>query len=184
MATIQPFQLTLLSGRKIAVRSLSVGDENIFLDFYARIPHESNHTNQYVGKKLLTTEEARSRIERNIADPVTLDVGAFDGPRLIGFLNFRKDNPDHPWQQHLGRFGMMILKDYWGLGIGKRLLKTFEPHAVSCGIKKIEAEVRVANERGVSLYKNAGYQIEGRRTKAVKIDGEWGDEYYIAKFFE
>lgn len=184
MATIDPFQMSLLSGRAISVRSLDVRDESTFLEFLGRLPQESTHTNQYVGKKLLSPEEAKARIEKNQADPVTLDIGAFDGPRLIGFLNFRKDNPDHPWQQHLGRFGMMILKDYWGLGIGKKLLKTFEPHAVTCGIKKIEAEVRVANERGVSLYKNSGYQIEGRRTRAVKIDGEWGDEYYIAKILD
>ncbi len=184
MASIEPFQITVLSGKKIDFRSLHAGDEETFLKFLARIPHESFHTNQYIGIKKLSPDEVKVRIEKIKADPVTLDIGAFDGPRLIGFLNFRKDYPDHPWQQHLGRFGMMVLKDYWGLGIGKRLLETFEPHAVTCGIKKIEAEVRVANERGVSLYKNAGYQIEGRRTKAVKIEGEWGDEYYIAKFLD
>lgn len=182
MAVLNPFQMTLLSGQTIAVRSLDAGDAETFLEFRARLPYESSHTMQYVGKKLPTLDEIKERIEEARADQVTLDVGAFHGDKLIGFINFRMPNPDHLWQKHLGRFGMMVLKDYWGLGIGKKLLSVIEPHALSSGIQKIEAEVRVANERGVNLYKNSGYEIEGKRKKAVRIDGEWGDEYFIAKF--
>jgi len=182
LAVIQSFQITLLSSQKILVRSLEAGDADSFLEFLARLPHESNHTMQYVGKKLLSVDETKARIEKFRADKVTLDLGVFDGAKLVGFINFRMPSPEHPWQQHLGRFGIMILKDYWGLGIGRRLLQVIEPHAVSIGIQKIEAEVRVANDRGVRLYKNMGYEIEGKRKKAVLIDGQWGDEFFIAKF--
>jgi RimJ/RimL family protein N-acetyltransferase len=182
MAAIIPLDMMLTTGEAIVIRSLDEGDEETFLDFLAQIPLDSNHTNQYVGKQLPTREEAKDRIEKNKRDRVTLDLGAFAGAKLIGFLNFRMPNPDHPWYQHLGRFGMMIRRDYWGQGIGKRLLSLIEPHAIQCGITRIEAEVRCANARGVNLYKNSGFEIEGRRKKAVKIDGEWGDEFFIAKF--
>jgi RimJ/RimL family protein N-acetyltransferase len=182
MAAISPLEMILKSGQTIAIRSLEEGDEVAFLDFLAQIPHDSNHTNQYVGKKLLTVDQVKARIEKNTPDPVTLDIAVFAGSKLIGFLNFRMPDPDHPWCQHLGRFGMMIRKEYWGQGIGRKLLSLFEPHAIECGISRVEAEVRSANERGVTLYKNSGYEIEGRRKRAVKIDGEWGDEFFIAKF--
>jgi ribosomal-protein-alanine N-acetyltransferase len=182
MALIQSSHVTINSCLRIEIRSCRVGDEQSFLEFLARIPQDSNHTNQYVGKALPSLDEAKARIEKNINDPVTLDIGAFDGSKLIGFLNFRLPCPDHPWQAHLGRFGLMILREYWGLGLGRKLLDTYEPYAIKSGIKKVEAEVRVTNNRGVTLYKKAGYQIEGRRRHAVRIDGEWGDEFFIAKF--
>ena len=182
MAVLKPLQMTLVSGRTMTIRSLDTSDVPAFLEFIARLPHESSNTMQYVGKRQPELDESKARIEKNRADHVTLDIGAFDGGKLIGFINFRMPNPDHPWQMHLGRFGMMVLKDYWGQGVGKKLLSVIEPHAMSAGIQKIEAEVRVANERGVNLYKSSGYKIEGKRQKAVMIDSEWGDEYSIAKF--
>ena len=78
---------------------------------------------------------------------------------------------------------MMILKDYWGLGIGKELLKIQEAYAVQIGIKRIEAMVRVQNTRGVNLYKKCGYTIEGTRKKAAFLNNKFVDEYFIAKIF-
>jgi len=49
-------------------------------------------------------------------------------------------------------------------------------------MKRMEAKERTSNERGLALYKKAGYQIEGTRKKAAFISGSFEDEYYIAKF--
>ena len=76
---------------------------------------------------------------------------------------------------------MAISQAYWGQGIGTRLLRAMEAHARKCGITRIEAEVRVANDRGVSLYTKNGFKIEGRREKAALIDGTFVDEFFIAK---
>ena len=46
---------------------------------------------------------------------------------------------------------------------------------------RIEAEVRAANVNGVQLYQRYGFKIEGLREKAAFIDGNYVDEYYIAK---
>jgi RimJ/RimL family protein N-acetyltransferase len=57
-----------------------------------------------------------------------------------------------------------------------------EEHARKEGsIVRIEAEVRAANETGVRLYQKNGFKIEGRREKAALINGNFLDEYYIAK---
>jgi ribosomal-protein-alanine N-acetyltransferase len=113
-----------------------------------------------------------------------LNIGAFDSGKVVGYLNFRMQNPEHPWVQHLGQFGMFILKDYWGHGIGKKLLELQETHARSHGISRIEAMVRIKNDRGVKLYEHSGYKIEGTRRQAAKINGEVQDEYFIAKILD
>src|SRR5690606_8095554 len=83
-----------------------------------------------------------------------------------------------------GRFGMMILKEYWGEGIGRRLLEIMEAHAKNCGITRIEAMVRTQNDRGVKLYRRMGYQIEGTRRQAALIEGTFQDEYFISKLLD
>lgn len=61
-------------------------------------------------------------------------------------------------------------------------MATFGPE--NLGVQRIEAKVRTQNPRGVALYKKAGYQIEGTRRKAALIDGEFRDEYFIAKLLD
>lgn len=113
-----------------------------------------------------------------------MNIGAFDGDKVIGYLNFRLLWPEHPWVQHLGQFGMMVLKEYWGHGIGKRLLALQDDHARSIGVNRIEAMVRAKNDRGIKLYLHSGFKIEGTREKGAKINGDFVDEYFIAKILD
>lgn len=181
MAKLDPTTYLLKSGKKVIFRQLVPGDAERFLHIRSQVPQEFTIAMQYVGMKLPNIEETAKRFETQLADKAILNIGVFDSEEVIGYLNFRMPNPDHPWVQYLGQFGMMILKKYWGQGIGKKLLDLQEQHASSVGITRIEAMVRVKNDRGIKLYVNNGYKIEGTRRNAARIDGEYCDEYFIAK---
>jgi len=184
MAKLDPSTYPLKTGKQIIFRNLAPEDAESFLQFRLQVPQDSTNTMQYVGMKFPTLEETAKRLETQLADRTTLNIGAFDSGKVVGYLNFRMPNPDHPWVQHLGQFGMMILKEYWGHGIGKRLLDLQELHAKSIGISRIEAMVRTKNDRGIKLYEHNGYKIEGTRRKAAKIDDDFCDEYFIAKILD
>jgi [ribosomal protein S5]-alanine N-acetyltransferase len=181
MAVLEPIQFALHSGREITFRSITPEDVHAFLAFRKQIPHESTNTMQYVGMELPPADEMAERLQSQLEDKIVLNIGAFDGDKIVGFLNFRMPFPEHPWVPHLAQFGMMVLKEYWGQGIGKTLLALQETHALPLGILRIEAMVRANNDRGVKLYERNGYKIEGTRRLAAKIDGEYVDEYFIAK---
>jgi [ribosomal protein S5]-alanine N-acetyltransferase len=76
---------------------------------------------------------------------------------------------------------MMILEKYWGQGIGKRLLQIMDEQAKDCGYTRLEAMVRTENERGIRLYVNSGYELEGTRYNAALINGQYQNEYYLGK---
>jgi RimJ/RimL family protein N-acetyltransferase len=151
------------------------------LVFRRQIASETTNTMQYVGQEYPTVEETAKRLNAQLEDKSTINVGVFDSDHIVGYLNFRMPWGDHPWVAHLAQFGMMILKPYWGQGIGKKMLQIQETHAQKIGVSRIEAMVRVANDRGVTLYERSGYKIEGTRKKAALINGEFVDEYFIAK---
>lgn len=184
MAKLEPSSFLLKDGKLIIFRSITPEDAEQFLKFREQVPHDSTHTMQYVGMKFPTVEETTKRLATQQDDKATMNIGAFDGDKVIAYLNFRLPWDEHPWVQHLGQFGMMVLKDYWGYGIGKRLLALQDDHARSIGVNRIEAMVRVKNDRGVKLYLNSGYKIEGTREKSAKINGEVVDEYFIAKILD
>lgn len=181
MATYGPEEFKTRSGRTVILRHCDVADIDAFLAFQPQIASETTNTLQIKGRvpERLKIEAAwRSSIE----DHRALRIAAFSDNRMIAQLSFHPESQlPHPWIQHTGRFGMMILKEFWGEGIGRRMLEVMEIHARAQGFTRIEAMVRTENERGVRLYRRMGYEIEGTRRQGALIDGRFQDEYFIAK---
>ena len=181
MAKLETSAYKIKNGQQIIFRNLAPEDAEAFLMFRQQVPHDSTNTMQYIGMQFPSLEETSKRLALQQDDKSILNIGAFDSGKVVGYLSFRMQHPEHPWVQHLGQFGMMVLKEYWGQGIGKILLQLQEIHAKANGIHRIEAMVRIQNDRGVKLYKHNGYKIEGTRRQAAQIGGEFHDEYFIAK---
>lgn len=184
MAKLEPSIFLIKDGRKIIFRSIAPEDAELFLKFHEQVPHDSIFTYQYVGMTFPSIEDTATRLRTQQDDTKILNIGAFDGEKVIGYLNFRLPMNDHPWVQHLGQFGMTVLKEYWGYGIGKRLLALQDDHARTIGVNRIEAMVRVGNDRGIKLFLHSGFKIEGTREKAARINGDFIDEYFIAKILD
>jgi RimJ/RimL family protein N-acetyltransferase len=178
MAHFGPETFLSKNGREITLRHCLPQDASQFLVFQPKIAAETQNTLQIPGE---TPKQAdiEANWNRILNDPRDLRLGAFFNGTLIAQLGFTADH--HPWTKHMGRFGMMVLQEFWGEGLGRKMLEALDSHARSIDITRIEALVRTQNERGVKLYTSAGYKIEGTRVRAVSIDGQFLDEYFIAK---
>jgi ribosomal protein S18 acetylase RimI-like enzyme len=58
-----------------------------------------------------------------------------------------------------------VLKEYWGLGIGRALTLACIECAKNAGYKQLELNVVADNERAVYLYKSLGFVEFGRNPK-------------------
>lgn len=67
--------------------------------------------------------------------------------------------------RHRAQFGISVLKEYWGLGIGKALLISCIECAKTEGYSQLELNVVAENERAVSMYERAGFLECGRNPK-------------------
>ena len=67
--------------------------------------------------------------------------------------------------KHRADFGISVLKEYWGLGIGRSLTKACIECAKTAGYKQLELSVVADNERAVSMYKKEGFVEYGRNPK-------------------
>ena len=63
-----------------------------------------------------------------------------------------------PRLSHITRLTLTVLKDYWGQGIGSRLMEMMIDFCASTEAKVISLEVRSDNDRAVNLYKKFKYQ--------------------------
>ncbi len=183
MATYGPNHLTLRDGRAVVLRDCRVEEPPAIGPFRDAIASETTYTLQYVGRRPDPIETVAKRLADDEASPHGLNLGAFDANGLVGHLLFWRLRADHPWIAHIAQFAMMIRRDYWGQGLGRRMLEVMEVHSLGIGVTRIEATVDARNERGIELYRRFGFAIEGVRRGSGLIEGAYRDEYYIGKTY-
>ncbi|MDE5053126.1 GNAT family N-acetyltransferase [Niallia taxi] len=79
--------------------------------------------------------------------------------KLVGFS--RCEGSDFKRISHKAEFGVCVLKEYWGYGIGGMLLKNSIDWAERIGLKKLSLHVLELNQNAIRLYKKHGFEVEG-----------------------
>ena len=69
---------------------------------------------------------------------------------------------------HRARFGISVLQEHWGMGIGRVLMEASIDCARQAGYTQLELEVVADNERAVSLYRRAGFEEYGRNPRGYR----------------
>ena len=69
---------------------------------------------------------------------------------------------------HRARFGISILKEYWGMGIGRVLMDACIDCARRACYAQLELEVVADNERALSLYRRTGFEEYGRNPRGYR----------------
>lgn len=96
-----------------------------------------------------------AKIDGNVVGTATL--ACFERPRLA----------------HRAEISISVRKDYWGNGIGTKLMQELIDFAKnSAGAEIISLEVRSDNRRAVALYEKFGFETIGRFPGFMKINGE------------
>lgn len=85
---------------------------------------------------------------------------------------------------HKAELGISVRKPYWGKGIGSALMSEALRIAKQKGFKKIQLEVMENNERAIKLYEKFGFEIEGRKKKAIRMNEEYIDLLVMGKWLE
>ena len=76
--------------------------------------------------------------------------------------------------RHRADFGISILREYWGQGIGAALTGACIDCAKEAGFRQLELEVVGENETAVRLYKKYGFMEYGRNPRGfLTRDGRW-----------
>lgn len=84
--------------------------------------------------------------------------------------------------RHSGSVGIMIHKSYQGMGLGNTLMKTLLDIADNwLMLVRVDLTVFTDNVKAIKLYKSLGFEEEGLKRKAAIRNGEYEDEYLMAR---
>lgn len=83
---------------------------------------------------------------------------------------------------HRANIAFVLLKEFWGLGIGGKMMQECVKWCEEHNIEQIELDVLKENKRAITMYQGFGFEIVGTIPNALKYaDGTYGDEYIMIK---
>jgi ribosomal-protein-alanine acetyltransferase len=126
--------------------------------------------------KISPDKEARF-IERFSKNEKDIMLVALDGGVIVGNGIIETERAKR--YSHRATLSITVLRDYWGQGIGSRLMQMMIDFSKEQGIAVISLEVRADNERAVALYKKFGFEVIGLYKRFFKINGDYHDAYLM-----
>ncbi len=87
-----------------------------------------------------------------------------------------------PRVRHSAGVGIMVHKEYQGAGAGQKLMEALLDVADNwLMLVRVELTVYTDNERAIRLYQKMGFESEGVKRKAAIRNGQYADEYMMAR---
>jgi RimJ/RimL family protein N-acetyltransferase len=99
--------------------------------------------------------------------------------KIVGFISAQRGVPIRI--KHTAYIVIGIRRAFQGQGIGSEFFRKLDSWAIEQNIKRLELTVMSPNEPAKHLYEKYGFFVEGVKQKAILLDGEFIDEFYMAK---
>lgn len=174
---------TIYNDEELLIRNAEVEDASAIIQLLNTIGGESDNLTYGDNELGITPKQEKEFIERHNQSNNHLFIVAVYKDKIIGILNFSGGNRARI--AHCGMFGMSVLKDYWGIGVGTSLVDYMLDWAKESEVvTKIELQVKVDNTRAIELYKKMGFSVEGRLKRSIKINDVYYDTLYMGKIIE
>jgi RimJ/RimL family protein N-acetyltransferase len=126
-------------------------------------------------------EATREFVHNNIAKGYPQLV-AVEGDRVVGWCDV---TPMHrPTMRHCGVLGMGLVPAWRGRGLGERLIRQTLEASHAFGFSRVELTVRDDNAPAQALYRTVGFEVEGRKRCAMRVDGIFYDLVVMALLFD
>ena len=157
----------LTGGVELLVRNAVASDARALRDIMQRTHAETDYLLSYPDEQSADDEqEARSLVETERSDNAVELVAVVDG-KIVGSAGITAVGSRRK-VAHRARFGISVLQEHWGMGIGRVLMEACVDCARGAGYTQLEVEVVADNERAVSLYRCAGFEEFGRNPRGYR----------------
>ena len=162
---------------EIIYREATAADASALLLHQATVGDETDNLS-FDGKTFNISPEKEARfIERfSKSEKDIMLVALYDG-KIIGNGIIECERARR--YSHRATLSITVLRDYWGRGVGSRLMEMMMDFSKRSGISVVSLEVRADNERAISLYKKYGFETIGLYKKFFNINGEYHDAYLM-----
>lgn len=159
------------------IREIDKGEVRMYFECLKKIDQET--------KFMMFEPDERQFDENLITSYLTnkddLFIGAFSEHEIVGILSEKRGSFRRI--RHSAYIVIGIRQAFQRQGIGSKLFDKLDEWARKNQLKRLELTVEVSNTPAINLYEKQGFSIEGIKRKTMLVDGEFVDEYMMAKLY-
>lgn len=122
---------------------------------------------------LISKEKEERFIDRFASSKKDLMLVALSGDTVVGNAIVERNRVAR--YSHRAEISITVLRDFWGKGIGTRLMQMMIDFAKESGIEILYLEARADNARAISLYEKFGFKSIGTYKGFFKIENQYFD---------
>ncbi|MFB0842489.1 GNAT family N-acetyltransferase [Paenibacillus oleatilyticus] len=180
LANTQEFYI---NGLNYTIRSAMEKDAKQLSEVRVQIDGETENMDRERGEAFIDPAGFEQIIKTDTEKPRNLFLVAAVQDRIVGFS--RCEGVYLKRFSHKVEFGVCVVQEFWGYGIGKNLLNASIAWADANGIKKMTLNVLETNDKAVELYKKLGFEIEGLlKNDKMLSDGNYYNTIVMGRFNE
>ncbi len=156
--------INLKNGKEALLRNGEFADgEAVFVNFN-ETHAETDYLLSYPDENSFDAQQEAEFLKEKTESPNEIEIVAVVDGVVAGTAGIEAVGAKYKLK-HRAELGIAILKEYWGLGIGKALMEACIECAKNAGYTQLELNVVAENERAVSLYKKMGFVEYGRNPR-------------------
>ena len=156
--------INLKNGKEALLRNGEFADgEAVFVNFN-ETHAETDYLLSYPDENSFDAQQEAEFLKEKTESPNEIEIVAVVDGVVAGTAGIEAVGAKYKLK-HRAELGIAILKEYWGLGIGKALMEACIECAKDAGYTQLELNVVAENERAVSLYKKMGFVEYGRNPR-------------------
>lgn len=170
-----------INGLTYTVRSAVQTDAEQLSEIRVQIDGETENMDREAGEGFIDKIGFQKIIKTDSEEMKNLFLVAEVHNRIVGFSRCEGSNLKR--LSHKVEFGVCILREFWGYGMGKSLLQQSIQWADENEVKKISFQVLEKNEKAIQLYKKLGLEVEGILKNDKKLsEGKYYNTVVMGRF--
>ncbi len=159
--------VVLKGGVELLVRNAVASDARALRETMQRTHAQTDYLLSYPDEQGTDEEQEARLLEGTEGSGNEVELVAIVDGRIVGTAGVTAVGGRRK-VGHRARFGISVLKEQWGMEIGRVLMEACVDCARRAGYAQLELEVVADNERAVSLYRRAGFEEYGRNPRGYR----------------
>ena len=156
--------IILKNGKEAWLRNAEASDGSAVFETFNQTHAETDYLLSYPDENSYDPEQEAAFLDKKSKSPNEIEIIALVDGQIAGMAGIESLGAKHK-VKHRAELGISILKEYWGLGLGKALTAACIQCARDAGYAQLELNVVAENERAVSLYRSLGFEEFGRNPR-------------------
>ena len=157
-------KITMKNGKEAILRSANASDGAAALENFKQTHAETDFLLSYPDERGFTVEQESEFMQKKYDSDNEIEILALVDDKVVAVSGISAIGTKYK-VRHRADFGISIIRDYWGLGLGKALTAACIKCAKEAGYKQLELEAVADNERAIALYEKMGFVEFGRNPK-------------------